>query len=224
VSSLLLVLLGLALLEALMSPVLFGAVTWALGSRHPYRTALLLLAGFISVLAVVGSLLSPVFRWLRERITGPEGAADFAVGVGVGAVIMIVAVLYGRGRRRAYEPDHALRWWEAIWSGMQVGFFGTPFALPFFASLDRIVQARLPYLVGASYVAFFLAVFATPFTLLVLARFVLHEQSDALFRRVNGFIGRASRTIVPLLLLALGALLVADGVGHMLGSPILPPG
>ncbi len=221
--SLLAILAPMAFLEALISPVLFAGVTWALGGKHPYRTALLLLSGFLAVLWLAGYALAPVFVAVRERFTNPEGA-DYVIGMGIGALLVLAAVLHGRRPKARVYKVMPLSAPGAVLRGVQVGLLGTPFALPYFAALDVITRSGVPGAAAQVAVFFFLGVFSLPFLGLVLARRLLHEESKIFFERVNRGVGSASQLLVPLLLFALGAVLLADGVGWMLGRPILPTG
>ena len=178
--------------------------------RHGNKLGLVFLACDLAVTAAawVGAYLVRFALW-----PAPEGVPGFhRVLEGLPAVLLMAAVAY---RLCGLYEVHRLRQLAP-----ELGTICKAGALLFVLVITLTFYRRDLY---ESRLA--LAVFPALDTLgLVLARWVLHEESKRFFESVNRSLGSASHLLVPLLLFALGAVLLADGVGWLLGSPLLPSG
>jgi cytochrome c biogenesis protein CcdA len=225
VASLLLLLLVTVATDAL-NPVLLAAVIYALGSRHPYASAVALLTGYAVSYFAAGIALALGFEAIFDYLRTPR-PIDFLISSALGVVLLAFAWRTRRSgsspRRRELRRPPMLGLGRSVLLGVQVNLLGLSFALPYFAAIDQILKADLDTAGALAVLALYNALYVAPFGVLVALRALLGERGDRLLARTNESVDRASAVVMPLLLGGLGALLVADGASYLLlDLPLIP--
>ena len=217
------------LIADVMNPVLLAALIFALGTAQPIRNGSALVAGHTFAYTAAGFAvalgLDAVIDWLARPTPLVYGLQALA-----GALLLWLAWWSTRPEHpeRKQLPEEkkpsSLGIGSAFLLGAQINLVGIPFALPYFAAVERTLASGLGDVQMVAVLMIYNAAYALPFAVLVVLRQVMGESSEALFARVNGWMERASAVILPLLLIALGAALLADSVGWALGHPLFPSG
>jgi cytochrome c biogenesis protein CcdA len=225
VAALLLLLLVTVATDAL-NPVLLAAVIYALGSRHPYASAVALLTGYAVSYFAAGIALALGFEAIFDYLRTPR-PIDFLISSALGVVLLAFAWRTRRSgsspRRRELRRPPMLGLGRSVLLGVQVNLLGLSFALPYFAAIDQILKADLDTAGALAVLALYNALYVAPFGVLVALRALLGERGDRLLARTNESVDRASAVVMPLLLGGLGALLVADGASYLLlDLPLIP--
>jgi cytochrome c biogenesis protein CcdA len=236
VAALLLLLLVTVATDAL-NPVLLAAVIYALGSRHPYASAIALLTGYAVSYFAAGIALALGFEAIFDYLRTPRPIdflnlrtprpIDFLISSALGVVLLAFAWRTRRSgsspRRRELRRPPMLGLGRSVLLGVQVNLLGLSFALPYFAAIDQILKADLDTAGALAVLALYNALYVAPFGVLVALRALLGERGDRLLARTNESVDRASAVVMPLLLGGLGALLVADGASYfLLDLPLIP--
>ena len=220
-----------------MNPVLAAAVIFALGTRKPYSAALWVLSGWFVIYFVAGIALAVGL----ERITGALASPrliDFVIQTPIALALIWFAYKSARDSERskadkhlpqARGSSHTLGAVSGFLLGATINLIGLPFALPYFAAIDQMLKADLGFPEALSVLALYNLAYILPFDGLALLRFIYGEQADALFERVNAWMEKASAVIMPVMLFAIGAVLLIDTALYFTtGRPLIniapPPG
>ena len=231
-TELLVTLFVIALLDS-TSMILIGVVPLAaiLGEKRPVFSAVGFLAGIFFVYAVTGLLLMfgldavidvlrpVILRWWNQPNT-PELVLQLVVGL----AMLVVAWKQRNSPSQDVDPraPPTLSPAEAFTLGFSLTIVGIPGAVPYFGAIEQILRADLttPASIGA--ILFYSLAFLTPFLLLVLVRVLVPAHSERIFQATASIIKRWGKHLVVGALCLLGIILIADGVGWFLGSPLLP--
>ena len=231
-ATLLLIIIPISLLDSTsMVPFCIIPLATILGGSRPVIGAASFLAGIFVVYAGGGILflvgldalfdvLGPIVsRWWNQPNT-----LELLLQVVVGGVMLGFGwKLSGAQQRRAgpgtqgtISPGPAF----TLGAGLTVA--GLPGALPYFGAIDQILRAELgPASAGFALLVYNL-VFLMPLAILLIVRLLFPAQSDTIFQHVASFADRWGRQLIMVALMIVGAVLVADGVGWLLGYPLLP--
>jgi cytochrome c biogenesis protein CcdA len=224
--SLFVILIPIAVTDV-MNPVLFAAVTYTLGTEKPFSNALSLLFAYFASYYLGGIFLALGLDAVLDVLKNPK-PVDYLIGICVGVLLLIVAIhlWWPKAERkgREFKEPETISVITAFLIGVQVNLFGLPFALPYFAAIDQILKADLETLPALLVLLYYNTLYILPFAALVAVRALFRRKSDRIFERINAVINKIGSVLMPVLLLLLGGLLVADGVGFFLGRPILPTG
>lgn len=231
---LLAVLMPIAFLDGTsMVPVAVVPMAVFLSSKRPYLGGIAFCAGIFlpyfgaGVLLALGldTLLGALSGWAQRFYTDPrtwELIAQIAIG--------IAALWFGAGMVRAPEqiekrdPGTAADPAEAFVFGAGIVLVGLPGALPYFAAIDQILRADLGPGTSITALIFYNLVIVLPLLAMLAVHAALGGRARPLFDRIAELAGRWGPRLFALLLLMLGVVLVADGIGFLLGYPLLPVG
>jgi len=231
--NLLYVLTPIALLDSTsITPLSIVPMALLLAGRRPYVTVSAFLLGlYVSYLVMaLGFLfgLSQVFEqlntWFTNKLQNPD-ALDLLLQIGIGLILIFFGARIATkrkqktGQREAPAPATPAK---AFVFAVGLNVVGFPGAVPYFAAADQILRADLPSLQMLVAVVYYVTVFLTPLILLVVLKAALGRRGDQLLSRVKEFFDRWGSRIVAVLLLGLGLILVADGIGWFYGAPLLP--
>ena len=114
--------------------------------------------------------------------------------------------------------------WQAFTFSAGLILIGLPGALPYFAAVDQMLRFDLSPPASLAAIAFYCLVFSAPLVVLAVVFRMLRGDLETVVGRIEDFIGRWGRRIVMILLLALGALMVLDGVGWFFDRPLFQMG
>ncbi len=196
-------------------PVL-GAAGFLSGVLLVYAgTGLVLLIGFDILFDALGPIVS---RWWNRPNT-PELLLQLAVG----SVMLGFSWRLAMARQSRAQPDApgALPPGRAFALGVSLTMVGMPGAFPYFGAIDQILRADLGHASNGLALLFYNLIFLTPLATLWLVRLLLPARSELIFRQVAALADRWGRHLIVAVLVALGAVFVADAIAWLLGYPIL---
>ncbi|MEM7173019.1 MAG: GAP family protein [Pseudomonadota bacterium] len=146
----------------------------------------------------------------------------------VGLVLLFFGFRKMRGRKRessetptAPETD-GMTAIQAFLSGAGLTIVGMPGAVPYLAAIDLVLRSDVTRNQEITALVLYNIAFVVPLAAIVALRLALGERGQEPLDRVRGFFERWGRRIVIALMLALGAILVADAIGWFLGTPLIP--
>jgi len=213
-----------------MNPVLAAAVIFALGTRKPYSAALWVLAGWYVIYFVAGLGLAVGLERVVGALASPR-SIDFVIQTPIALGLIWLAYKSARDSEQAkadrHVPQargssHTLGAFSGFLLGATINLIGLPFAIPYFAAIDQILKVDLSFTETLSVLALYNLAYILPFAALVFLRFIYGELADALFERVNARMEKASAVIMPVMLFAIGAVLLVDTVLYFpTGRPLI---
>ena len=95
-------------------------------------------------------------------------------------------------------------------------------ALPYFAAVDTILKEDLTIPQSVAALAYYNVIFVSSGVALVIIRAVMGEKADAVFETVNRLVALWGKRLVIATMVILGVVMLADGVGWLLGRPLIP--
>lgn len=217
--TLLIILLPILVVDAL-NPILFAGVVYALGTRHPVINATALLLSFFLCYFLSGLAIALTLEAIVESFHLPE-AFDYILELGVAGCLFYFAWKQHKTgdehREQRLQRAGTLHLKEAVQMGFQINLIGLPFAIPYLAAIDQMLKANLSAWTTGGILLLYNVLYVLPFALMLALRWWLHEESAALFSRINGWMHRILERYLPWLFLLLGLLLLEDAVSYLLG-------
>jgi cytochrome c biogenesis protein CcdA len=200
------------LLADVLNPVLFAFMVYAAGTKQPLANSSTILAGHTVAYFSAGLVLLFAAGRITERLANPQ-TVDFVIELPIG-IALLWAALCSRSDtgKRPEDPGPELTPVKSFVLGAVVNFVGIPFALPYFAAIAQITRPDPPLSEALVPLVAYNLAYALPFAAIPMLRAVMGDDSQALLERLNGYIDRAAGFLMPLMLFAVGALLVADAV------------
>jgi len=213
-------LLPILIVDAL-NPVLFALMIIAIGSNKPIANSTALLFGHTFAYTVSGIVIALGLERITARLETPQ-TIDFVIQLILGLLLVWAAVeSRGGDASKAKEPERALTPVYCFGYGAVINFIGIPFALPYFAAVDQILNANLTTESSLIALAFYNIGYALPFLLVPLSFGLLGEQSKPFLQKINDLLIAVFDKLMPYLLLALGLFLVADATMLLVtGEPL----
>ena len=199
-----------------INPVLFAAAIYALGTRKPYLTTGFLLFGWFLAYLVSGIVLAIGLDAIIEFFNNPR-PIDFVIEGVIGVLLLWLGfriMRTGDNPKKEKEIDKSenISPGSAFVFGVSLNLIGMPFALPYFAILDQILKADLGWVEGIGALFIYNILYLIPFVLPIFIRIFLREKSDAIFAKINEWMEKISKVIMPALLILLGIALLADTI------------
>jgi hypothetical protein len=99
---------------------------------------------------------------------------------------------------------------------------GMPGAVPLFAAIDQILRADLSDAAAVWALLYYTLVFILSLLALVFIRIALGDRSERIFEAVNRFLSVWGARLVIIVLLLLGMVMLADGIGWIVGRSFIP--
>jgi cytochrome c biogenesis protein CcdA len=202
-----------------------------LGGRRPIPATLSFISGIFLAYFAFGlvivfgatTLLETATEWLKSQMR-PPNTIEVLIQIAIGVVLAALAVKLAdrKQRSRDKEPPADVSAWGAFLFGAVFMLSGVWGALPYFAAIDGILRADLSATGGLLALGYYNLFVVVPLIAMVVIRAALGERSNALFERLNQFFTRWTKRLVLGGLLMLGFFLIADGVGWLIGKPIVP--
>ena len=111
---------------------------------------------------------------------------------------------------------------QAFVAGVGLTIVGLPGAVPYFGAINLILRDELTF--GQEFVALLVynVVFIVPLAALLVLRLMLGDRSQGLLEQVRVAFDTWGQRVVVSLMVVLGIVLVADGIGWFLGHPLIP--
>lgn len=198
------------LLADIVNPVLFAFLVYAAGTGRPVANSTGLLLGHTAAYFIVGILLALGLEQLEYRLANPK-PVDFVLELLIGLLLLWVALRSRKDTGR--EPDvENLTFVSALLLGAVVNFAGIPFAVPYFAALSQILKADIAASEALIVLLGYNIAYALPFASVPLLTLLLGDRSRSLLESINARLNRASRVLVPVMLVLLAAALITDAL------------
>ena len=231
-TSLLAVLGSIGLLDSTsMFPLAIPILLAFLAGARPYGTCIAFLVGIFAVYFPSGILLTLGLEAILEPLQGAvdewmrnPGTAALLIQIAVGVVMIGFGwkLAYARDTRGDRGAGEGLSPGAAFGLGAGSMLVGMPGAFPYFAAVDQIVRSD-PSVTGAVVLLlYYNAVFLLPLAALPILRATLGARADRFFARLSPVVERWGHRMVVAVLVGIGVVGVADGVGWFLGHPLLP--
>lgn len=204
----------------ILNPVLLAAVVFMVTTGRPLINAVALISGHaVACLAFgvfivyglaefLGNLLAPLW----ERFLAPK-PGDFVVSFLLGLVVLWIALRWRSAPPKPSEtkPQPKGMSVPAIFLfGAVVNFVGMPFAVPYFAFINQLMQVEDAPVVTV--LVIYNILYSVPFLFVPLAIAVFGPTILPTLERINAFVERVAGYIMPVLLGLLGIALIADAV------------
>lgn len=232
---LIITLIPISLLDSL-SLLPFAVVVLAvlLAGPKPYLTSTGFLLGiFLSYLAA-GILIAAGLGQLMQRATAAlvrwfnnPSTLDYVLSMIVGSGLIALGYRWANARRvRAdrRQPRKGMTPIQAFGMGAGATLAGLWGALPYFAAIDQLLKADLGLAESVVALTVYNVIFVSVGIVLVLLKASIGARADAHFARVSSVLAVWSRRLLIAGMIVLGTIMVADGIGWMLGSPVIPVG
>ena len=133
-----------------------------------------------------------------------------------------VRIMRGRKARSERPATSGMTALQAALAGAGLTIVGLPGAVPYLAAIDLILRDEITEVQRILALGYYNLVFVVPLTAIVALRLVLGERCQALLHGVKRVLDKWSPRIVVALLMLLGVVLTADGIGWFLGTPLIP--
>ena len=99
---------------------------------------------------------------------------------------------------------------------------GIPGAVPYLAAVERIVHQDPQGVTAIAYLLFYNLIFVLPLLSLIGLRFLFPQRAGKIFQSLATLSLSVLPKLTAVAVVALGLVLVADGIGWFLGHPLLP--
>lgn len=209
------------LLADVVNPVLFAFMVYAAGTRQPLANSSAILAGHTAAYFSAGLVLLFAAESITRRLANPQ-TMDIVIELPIGLALLWAAL---RSRsdtgKRPEDPGPELTPLKSFVLGAVVNFIGIPFALPYFAAIAQITRSDPPLSKALVPLVAYNLAYALPFAAVPVLRAVMGDESQALLERINAAIDRVAGFLMPLMLFAVGAALVADAVYYFTTGKVL---
>ncbi len=231
-AELVLVLTPIALLDSTsIIPLCIVILVILLGGPSPLFRSTALLAGIFVTYLVCGLLvlfgLQSVFDTINAyalKVWQDPNTAELIFQILIGFVLVVLGLRIAQARKQQVEKKAptAMTARRAFLTGAGMTIVGMPGAVPYLAAIDLILRSDLTTRQAVMILVVYNIVFVAPLATIVALRMVLGERSQGLLYSVRGFFDRWGQRLIVSLMLVLGALLIMDGVGWFLGTPLIP--
>jgi len=204
------------LMVDLVSPTLFTFLVYAASTKHPVANSGAVLLGhtlaYFSVGLIVGLGFDRVLALIADRIANPY-FIDYIIGLLIGMLLLWVAFRAPqKAEQRQVDKGDTLTPVTALGLGAIINFFGIPFALPYFAAVDQILKANLSAMDSVMVLVVYNILYALPFMTIPILAAAMGKRSQSLLQKINEFVGRISRYLLPVLLALAGIALISDAI------------
>lgn len=231
-AALILVLTSIALLDSTsIVPLCIAPLVALLAGDRPFLGAASLLFGIfvvylgfgILVLLGLGAIFDQINEWVGTLWREPE-TIEIWLQIAIGVVLLAFGYRMANARQSRGERGASLVMSpvQGFTLGAGLTLVGLPGAVPFFAAADQILRADLSIPGGIAALLYYNLVFLFPLATIVGVRIFFKRQSESIFAAISRFFDVWGRRLIIALLILLGAILTIDGIGWLIGSPLIP--
>jgi len=233
VIELLITLTPISLIDSL-SLLPFAAVVLMvlLSGPKPYLTSVSFLLGIVLAYLSCGTLIVYGLGEILQRVIASvvhwfnnPSAIDYVLSMVVGTALILLGYRWAVARRKRAERKQVtsgMTTGAAFLTGAGATVAGIWGALPYFAAIDQIMKTDVSSLEGVVALVYYNVVFVSLAASLVLIRSVVGPRADGLFQAVNRFFEIWGKRVLVTLMIVLGSVMLADGVGWIFGHPVIP--
>ncbi|MEM7147926.1 MAG: GAP family protein [Verrucomicrobiota bacterium] len=225
------ILTPIALIDS-FTPVRFTILSSLLGTTRPVKMAYAFIFGIFFGYLAIGSLIlfgldAFIKKWgdaIASEWNAPITIWDIIFQLIIGLLMIFFAYRAARPKNKVSEEANreGLHPAYIFLLGFVPAFTPTPGMLPYFASIDQILQANLSRPQMFTMLLYYNIIFLVPPSVLVIVRVVSEDYSRKIFAAITNFFATWGKGFIITVLILLGILLVADAVGLYFGRPILP--
>ncbi|MDJ0948604.1 MAG: GAP family protein [Alphaproteobacteria bacterium] len=226
------VLTPIALLDSTsIIPLCIVVLVILLGGPSPLFRSTALLAGIFVTYLVCGLLvlfgLQSVFDTINAyalKVWQDPNTEELIFQILIGFILVVLGLRIARARKQQTEKKAptAMTASQAFLAGAGMTIVGLPGAVPYLAAINLILRSDLTTRQEVMVLVVYNIVFVAPLAAVVVLSLVLGERSQRLLHNIRSFFDRWGQRLIVSLMLVLGALLIMDGVGWFLGTPLIP--
>ncbi len=231
-TDLLVVLTPIGLLDSTsIIPLCIVLLVMLLAGPNPLvRSCALILGIFVAYLAFgllvlfgLQTIIDEVEVYIDRLWTNPN-LEELILQIIIGMVLCVVAWrMIAKDKKRADKPaPSSLTAVQAFTSGAVLTIVGLPGAVPYFAAIELTLRAELAMAEEIIALVFYNVVFVLPIAAIVVLRAILGDRSQRLFDRIKVFFDTWGQRVIVALLIVLGVILILDGIGWLVGYPLIP--
>ena len=230
--SVFLILLPIALLDSTsIIPICIVPLVILLSGPNPVGRSAALLFGVFLIYVIVGLLILFGLRQAFDaidayvlRVWQHPNAEELIFQIIVGIVLVAVGLrmAWGRRARKEKPTPSSMTGRQAFVAGVVMAIVGLPGAVPYLAAIDLIIRSDLSIAQSVVLIGLYNVIFVAPLIGILVLRLALGDRSEAFLDRTRSFLSRWGRRVVVFLMIAFGLILVADGIGWFLGTPLIP--
>lgn len=200
------------LIADIVNPVLFAFMVYAAGTNRPVLNSGTVLLGHTLAYFCVGVVVLRGMEKVSDYLQNPH-AIDYVLSFVLGILLLWVAL---RGNKKndekKTENGSSLTPIKALGMGALINFIGAPFALPYFAAIDQMQKTDHASGDVLSLLIAYNALYALPFLIIPVLVVFNRQGSAAILQRINSVLDRVSGFLMPIILFAVGFILMADAV------------
>jgi cytochrome c biogenesis protein CcdA len=223
---------SVALLDSMsFIPLCIAFLVVLLAGPRPALRSFALISGVFVAYFTAGALallgLQEVFDDVNAylfRMWKSPYTEELILQIAIGAALVVIGWrLVTRRARPAVEPIAETMTASKAWlTGVSLTIAGLPGAVPYLAAVDLLLRTDLPPTQRMLLVAFYNAVFVAPLAAVVAVRLAFGASADSLIDAIRRFLDRWGPKLIVGLMVALGTVLIIDGIGWFLGHPLIP--
>ena len=159
-----------------------------------------------------------------DRLWVNPNLEELIVQIVIGVVLCVVAWrMIAKDKKSADKPTPtSMTAIQAFVSGAVLTIVGLPGAVPYFAAIDLTLRADLSTAEEIGALVFYNVVFVLPIAAIVILRVVLGNRSQRLLDGIKRFFDTWGQRVIVALLAVLGVILILDGIGWLIGYPLIP--
>ncbi len=226
------ILTPIALLDsASIVPICIVILVVLLAGPHPVFRSCSLIFGIFAAYLTCGLLILLGLESVLEEISAytlrlwknPE-TEEIILQILIGSVLCGLAVRMARSpKKRAEKPKSSgMTAAQAFAAGAALTVVGLPGAVPYLAAIDLILREDLDLASQLMVLGYYNAVFVAPLGGIVALRVAFGDRSQDILDGMRRFFETWGQRVVVVLFLVLGFILVVDGLGWLLGYPLIP--
>lgn len=214
--------LGPILLADILNPVLFAFLIYAAGTDRPVLNSSAVLLGHTLAYFFAGIGLSFGLDKISDLLAN-TGNIDYTISIIIGVLLLWVVFAPKKEKKQQEKTqDTSLNPFSALGLGAILNFVGIPFALPYFAAIDRIIKADFTLFESVSVLIGYNVLYALPFMIVPVMIAVSGDASKAFLERINNMLERGSNILMPILLTLIGlGLLIDAGFYFVTGTGLI---
>lgn len=200
------------------------------GPRPVVRSLSFIFAIFVVYLACGMLVLLGLESALHElraytvRLWQSPETEELILQIVIGIVLCAVGLRMAfRGRKvAAKRVTGGMTTAQAFAAGAGLTIVGLPGAVPYLAAIELVLREHLGLKREIVALAYYNAVFVAPLGALVVLHLALGERGRGALEQTRRLLDTWGQRVLVVLLVALGLLLIADGIGWFLGYPLIP--
>lgn len=205
-----------------------------LSGQRPVLASFAFIAGIVLTYFPFGVLLlfglDAIFESMAARFvewwSKEPNLGELVLQIIIGLVMIVFGyrLCTNRGKKRADKGRTGMTPPQAFMLAAIINITGMWGALPYFAAVAQILKADFSSGGMLIALAFYNLVFALPLATFLVLRLLLGAQSERWFGLMTDFISRWGGRVLVTVLIGFGLIMMVDGIGWLLGMPLIVPG